>query len=67
MRYGKQAAVNKAAAIERAKALAPVAELEGKSASEIARVLNDRGVPTPSGASPPSSRASPGPRSSTDF
>jgi DNA invertase Pin-like site-specific DNA recombinase len=45
--YGRAA---KEAAIERAKALAPVfAELEGKSAREIARVLNERDVATPTG------------------
>jgi DNA invertase Pin-like site-specific DNA recombinase len=44
------AAANKAAAIERAKALAPIfAELDGKSANEIARVLNARNVATPTG------------------
>lgn len=41
----------KAAAIERAKALAPIfAELEGKTAREIARILNERKVATPTGA-----------------
>jgi DNA invertase Pin-like site-specific DNA recombinase len=45
--YGRQA---KEAAIERAKALAPIFdELEGKSAREIARILNDRKVETPNG------------------
>jgi DNA invertase Pin-like site-specific DNA recombinase len=45
--YGRQA---KEAAIERAKALAPYFdELEGKSAREIARILNDRNVATPNG------------------
>jgi DNA invertase Pin-like site-specific DNA recombinase len=40
----------KQAAIERAKALAPLfEELEGKSAREIARILNDRSVATPTG------------------
>jgi DNA invertase Pin-like site-specific DNA recombinase len=40
----------KQAAIERAKALEPLfTELAGKSASEIARVLNDRNVETPTG------------------
>jgi len=40
----------KAAALARAKALAPVfEELEGKSAHEIARVLNERKVATPTG------------------
>jgi DNA invertase Pin-like site-specific DNA recombinase len=41
----------KQAAIERAKALEPVfAELAGKkSAREIARILNDRNEPTPTG------------------
>lgn len=40
----------KQAAVERAKALGPVfAELGGKSAREIARILNDRSVATPSG------------------
>jgi DNA invertase Pin-like site-specific DNA recombinase len=44
------AAANKAAAIERAKALAPVfAELGEKSAREIARILNARNVATPAG------------------
>jgi DNA invertase Pin-like site-specific DNA recombinase len=39
-----------AAAIERAKALAPIfEELAGKSAREIARILNDRSVATPTG------------------
>jgi DNA invertase Pin-like site-specific DNA recombinase len=39
------------AALERAKALAPIfAELEGKSAREIARILNDRKIATPTGA-----------------
>ena len=45
--YGRQA---KEAAVERAKALAPYFnELEGKSAREIARILNDRKVATPNG------------------
>jgi hypothetical protein len=40
----------KQAAIERAKALEPVfAQLAGKSAREIARILNDRNEPTPTG------------------
>jgi DNA invertase Pin-like site-specific DNA recombinase len=40
----------KAAAVERAKALAPLFdELAGKPAREIARMLNDRHVATPSG------------------
>jgi DNA invertase Pin-like site-specific DNA recombinase len=40
----------KQAAVERAKALAPLfAELEGKSAREIARILNDRSVATATG------------------
>jgi DNA invertase Pin-like site-specific DNA recombinase len=40
----------KQAAIERAKALEPLfAELAGKSAREIARVLNERSEPTPTG------------------
>jgi Recombinase len=40
----------KAAAVERAKALAPLfEELADKSAREIARVLNERGVATPKG------------------
>ena len=39
-----------AAAVERAKALAPLFdELAGKSAREIARILNDREVKTPTG------------------
>jgi DNA invertase Pin-like site-specific DNA recombinase len=39
------------AAIERAKALAPIFdELEGKSAREIARVLNTRKIETATGA-----------------
>jgi Recombinase len=38
------------AAVERAKALAPLFdELTGKSAREIARILNDRNVATPTG------------------
>jgi DNA invertase Pin-like site-specific DNA recombinase len=38
------------AAVERAKALGPLfAELAGKSAREIARILNERSVATPSG------------------
>jgi DNA invertase Pin-like site-specific DNA recombinase len=46
------ARANKAAAIERAKALAPMfAELDGKPAREIARILNDRKVATPAGGS----------------
>jgi DNA invertase Pin-like site-specific DNA recombinase len=46
--HGREA---KAAAVERAKALAPLFdELAGrKSAREIARILNDRNVPTPTG------------------
>lgn len=45
--YGREA---KAAAVERAKALAPLFdELAGKSAREIARILNERSVPTPTG------------------
>ena len=44
--YGREA---KRAAVERAKALAPVFELDGKSAREIARILNDRNVATPTG------------------
>jgi DNA invertase Pin-like site-specific DNA recombinase len=40
----------KAAAVERAKALAPIfEELSGKSAREIARILNERNVATPTG------------------
>ena len=40
----------KQAAIERAKALEPLfVELAGKSAREIARILNDRNEPTPTG------------------
>jgi DNA invertase Pin-like site-specific DNA recombinase len=47
---GELAAANKAAAAERAKALAPVfAELGEKSAREIARILNARKVATPAG------------------
>jgi DNA invertase Pin-like site-specific DNA recombinase len=39
------------AALERARALAPIFdELDGKSAREIARILNDRRVATPTGA-----------------
>jgi DNA invertase Pin-like site-specific DNA recombinase len=39
------------AALKRAKALAPIfAELDGKSAREIARILNDCKVATPTGA-----------------
>jgi DNA invertase Pin-like site-specific DNA recombinase len=39
------------AALERARALAPIFdELDGKSAREIARILNDRKVATPTGA-----------------
>jgi DNA invertase Pin-like site-specific DNA recombinase len=45
--HGREA---KEAAIERAKALAPLFdELAGKSAREIARVLNERNVATPTG------------------
>jgi DNA invertase Pin-like site-specific DNA recombinase len=45
--YGRAA---KEAAIERAKALEPMfTELAGKSAREIARILNDRNVATPTG------------------
>lgn len=45
--YGREA---KAAAVERAKALAPLfEELEGKSSREIARILNDRNVATLTG------------------
>jgi DNA invertase Pin-like site-specific DNA recombinase len=45
--YGRAA---KEAAVERAKALAPLfAELADKSAREIARILNDRDVATPTG------------------
>jgi DNA invertase Pin-like site-specific DNA recombinase len=44
------ALVNKAAAIERAKALAPIfAEVGDKPAREIARILNERKVTTPAG------------------
>ena len=40
----------KAAAVERAKALAPLFdELAGRSAREIARILNERNVATPTG------------------
>jgi DNA invertase Pin-like site-specific DNA recombinase len=40
----------KQAVIERAKALEPLfVELAGKSAREIARILNDRNEPTPTG------------------
>jgi DNA invertase Pin-like site-specific DNA recombinase len=43
---------NRDAALERAKALAPVfADLEGKSAREIARILTERKVATPTCAS----------------
>jgi DNA invertase Pin-like site-specific DNA recombinase len=46
--YGRKA---KEAAIARAKALASIFdELDGRSAREIARILNERGVSTPSGA-----------------
>ena len=42
--------IAKQAAVERAKALAPLfEELEGKSSREIARILNDRKVSTPNG------------------
>lgn len=45
--HGREA---KAAAVERAKALAPLFdELAEKSAREIARILNDRNVATPNG------------------
>jgi DNA invertase Pin-like site-specific DNA recombinase len=45
--HGREA---KAAAIARAKALGPLfEELAGKSAREIARILNERGVATPTG------------------
>jgi DNA invertase Pin-like site-specific DNA recombinase len=45
--YGRAA---KEAAVERAKALAPMfQELADKSAREIARILNDRNVATPTG------------------
>lgn len=45
--YGREA---KRAAVERAKALEPLfEELAGKSAREIARILNNRNVPTPTG------------------
>jgi DNA invertase Pin-like site-specific DNA recombinase len=45
--HGREA---KAAAVERAKALAPLfEELADKSAREIARILNDRNVATPTG------------------
>jgi DNA invertase Pin-like site-specific DNA recombinase len=45
--YGRQA---KQAAVERAKALEPLfEELAGKSAREIARILNNRDVATPTG------------------
>jgi DNA invertase Pin-like site-specific DNA recombinase len=45
--YGREA---KAAAVERAKALAPLfEELAGNSAREIARILNDRSIATPTG------------------
>lgn len=45
--HGREA---KAAAVERAKALAPLfEELGDKSAREIARILNDRNVATPTG------------------
>jgi DNA invertase Pin-like site-specific DNA recombinase len=44
------ALANKAAAIERAKALAPIfAEVGDKPAREVARILNERKVATPSG------------------
>jgi DNA invertase Pin-like site-specific DNA recombinase len=47
----RQAAANKAAAVARAKVLAPIfAELEGKSAREIARIMNASNVATPNGA-----------------
>jgi DNA invertase Pin-like site-specific DNA recombinase len=47
--HGREA---KQAAVERAKALAPLFdELAGKSAREIARILNDRNVATPTGKS----------------
>jgi Recombinase len=40
------------AALERAKTLAPIFdELDGKSARETARILNERKVATPTGAS----------------
>ena len=43
----------KATAVERAKALAPVFdELADKSAREIARVLNERGIATPTPGKP---------------
>jgi DNA invertase Pin-like site-specific DNA recombinase len=42
---------NRDAALERAKALAPIfEELDGKSAREIARILNERRISTPTGA-----------------
>jgi uncharacterized protein YggE len=45
--YGREA---KQAAVERAKALAPLfEELVGKSAREVARILNARNVDTPTG------------------
>jgi DNA invertase Pin-like site-specific DNA recombinase len=45
--HGREA---KAAAVERAKALEPLfVELAGKSAREIARILNERNVATPTG------------------
>jgi DNA invertase Pin-like site-specific DNA recombinase len=45
--HGREA---KAAAVERAKTLAPLFdELAGKSSREIARILNDRSVATPTG------------------
>ena len=45
--HGREA---KAAAVERAKALQPLfQELGDKSAREIARILNDRSVATPTG------------------
>ncbi len=41
---------NRDAALERAKALAPIfAELEGKKLREVARILNERKIATPTG------------------
>jgi hypothetical protein len=45
------AVANRDAALERAKTLAPIFdEHDGKSAREIARILNERKVETPTGA-----------------
>jgi Recombinase len=45
------AIANRDAALERAKTLAPIFdELDGKSAREIARILNDRKIATATGA-----------------